>query len=206
MLTQDPDSLGLVGYDRKFLHVNLSTMGPGGERVITSAKRYVVQLGWGPPVEQIMQGEEVPMMFTMCRFQCKFPTALGWPEGPIPASLVLTELERHVPSEAVAEIRPRHNDTATCLVHFDFTDTLLRASGKHSVFYKEVSPAQGICFFGLMMPCHCKMLLNSQSIRMPLEWSVKDMLPAQDSPYVSEMSIVSKSLLPISQSFHSGCF
>jgi hypothetical protein len=89
-----------------------------------------------------MQGEEVPMMFTMCRFQCKFPTALGWPEGPIPASLVLTELERHVPSEAVAEIQPRHNDTATCLIHSDFTDTLLRASGKHSVFYKEVSPAQ----------------------------------------------------------------
>ena len=142
VLTQDPDTLGLVGYDRKLLRVNLSTLGPGGERVITSAKRYVVQLGWGPPVEQIMQGEEVPMMFTMCRFQCKFPTALGWPEGPIPASLVLTELERHVPAEAVAEIQPRHNDTATCLLHADFTDNLLCASGKHSVFYKEVSPAQ----------------------------------------------------------------
>lgn len=140
VLTQDPDSLGLIGYDRKFLRVGLSTMGPGGERVITSAKRYVVQLGRGPEVEQIMEGEEVPMMFTMCRFQCKFPTVLGWPEGPLPASLIMTEIERRIPADAAAEVQPRHNDTATCLVHSEFTDILLRASGKNSVFYKETSP------------------------------------------------------------------
>ena len=142
VLTQDPDSLGLIGYDRKFLRVGLSTMGPGGERVITSAKRYVVQLGWGPAVEQIMEGEEVPMLFTMCRFQCKFPTVLGWPEGPLPAALIMTEIERHIPADAVAEIQPRHNDTATCLVHSEFANILLRASGKNSVFYKESSPVQ----------------------------------------------------------------
>ena len=42
VLTQDLDSLGLLGYERQLLRMNLSTMGPGGDRVITSVKRYVM--------------------------------------------------------------------------------------------------------------------------------------------------------------------
>eukprot|EP00435_Cladocopium_sp_Y103_P055966 s4_g18.t1 len=105
VLTEKPDRLGLVGYDRQYLRVALSAMGAGGERIQTSAMRYVVQLGWGRP-----------------------------------ASLIMTEIERHVPGEAVGEVQPRQNETATFLLHSDYTDHILKQSGKHSVFYKEVNP------------------------------------------------------------------
>ena len=113
VLAPDPDSLGLLGCERQFLWMNLSTMGPGGECVFASVKRYLVQLGWGKAVEQAMQGEEVAMLFTTTRFQCKLPEALGWPSGPIPAALILSKLERRVPAEGVGDIQSRRDDTTT---------------------------------------------------------------------------------------------
>ena len=142
VLTQNPDELGLRGYDRKLLHMNISTMGPDGERVVANVQRYVVQLGWGRAVEQQMVGEEVPMLFTMSRFQARFPEILGWPMGPLPASLVITEISKHIPSEAVAEIQPRQDDSVRFLVHSDYSDHLLRCSGKSSVFFKEADAAK----------------------------------------------------------------
>ena len=149
VLTQDPDSLGLLGYDRQFLRMNLSTMGPGGDRVITSVKRYVVQLGWGKAVEQVMQGEEVSMIFTMARFTCKMPEALGWPSGPLPAALIVAELAHFLPEEAVDDVQSRHNNTATFMVHSDYTDTLLRASGRRSIFFKESKPTKELLLLWL---------------------------------------------------------
>ena len=81
--------------------------------MFASVKRYLVQLGWGKAVEQAMQGEEVAMLFTTTRFQCKLPEALGWPSGPIPAALILSKLERRVPAEGVGDIQSRRDDTTT---------------------------------------------------------------------------------------------
>ncbi|CAK9061868.1 Uncharacterized protein SCF082_LOCUS32335 [Durusdinium trenchii] len=124
-------------------------MGPGGDRVITSVKRYVVQLGWGKAVEQVMQGEEVSMIFTMARFTCKMPEALGWPSGPLPAALIVAELAHFLPEEAVDDVQSRHNNTATFMVHSDYTDTLLRASGRRSIFFKESKPTKELLLLWL---------------------------------------------------------
>ena len=48
--------------------------------------------------------------------------------GPLPASLVITEISKHIPSEAV--------------VHSDYSGHLLRCSGKSSVFFKEADAAK----------------------------------------------------------------
>ena len=59
---------------------------------------------------------------------------IGFPEK-VPASLLTSELEKHVPSDAFAEV-PRESKTVSFLLHNDFVDTVLRALGIGSVFYK----------------------------------------------------------------------
>lgn len=65
----------------------------------------------------------------------KFPPRFGFPEK-VPASLLTSALEKHVPSDAFAEVVPRESKTVSFLLHNDFVDTVLRASGIGSVFYK----------------------------------------------------------------------
>lgn len=149
ILTEDPDRLGLLGYDRQRVRVKLEVMGTNGERIITNSLKFLVQLGFGEPVSQIMVGEESQMIYTMTRFQCKFPESLGWPSGPLPASMIIAELEKHVPNEAISEIQPRHGDSATFLLHSNFKDTMLKASGRNSIFIKQASPAEELLLLWL---------------------------------------------------------
>ena len=136
-------------------------MGTAGERIETQAMRYVVQLGFGQPVQQVMFGPEIKMKYTMCRCQGKFPTAFGWPSGPLPGAIITGELERVVPLEAISEIQPRHNDTATFLLHSSYLSTLLKSSGRNSVFWKEVQPANEYLLLwleeGTTLPDACKL-------------------------------------------------
>ena len=90
-----------------------------------------------------MQGPQADMFFTVKKMTCRFPEALGWPAGPLPASLimaVMAEMEKHVPSEAISDIQPRKGDSATFYIHSDYIDTILRSSGQSRVFIKETSP------------------------------------------------------------------
>ena len=54
--------------------------------------RWLIQISYGQPVSQILQGRKVDI-FTLMRFHiAKFPSRFGWPEK-VPANLVATELQ-----------------------------------------------------------------------------------------------------------------
>ena len=55
------------------------------------------------------------------------------------SSVIAHELERIVPAAAYSEIQPRQGDTATFLLHQDFVNKVLKASGQNSIFYKDKS-------------------------------------------------------------------
>ena len=46
-------------------------------------------------------------------------------------------------------MQPRHGDSATFLFHSDFKDTILKASGRNSVFIKQASPAEELLLLWL---------------------------------------------------------
>ena len=58
----------------------------------------------------------------------------------MPAALVMTELTKHIPEEAISEVQTRQDRSCTFYVHSDFVDTVLRASGQGNVFVKETVP------------------------------------------------------------------
>ena len=71
---------------------------------------------------------------------CKISQSLGWPEK-VPANLVATELKKHVPQDAFSEIVCHESKTASFLLHNEYSDTILRASGRDGVFFKLKKPS-----------------------------------------------------------------
>lgn len=88
-----------------------------------------------------MEGPETTMFFTLRKMTGKMPEALGWPSGQKPASLVVAELTKHVPEEAISDVQTRQDGSCTFYIHADFVDTILRASGQGNFFIKETVPA-----------------------------------------------------------------
>ena len=112
-------------------------MSPDGERVEVPVERWLIQLGFGPHVQQVMHGPEVVMYNSMKAMVVKFSVKQGWPLGPHPASIAVSELNKYVPVEALSEILPRNDSSVAFLVHADYIDVLLRTSGKNGVYIKE---------------------------------------------------------------------
>ena len=140
LLTESPERLGLAGYHKERVRIRLLALNDDGERVETSVMRYLVQIGFGPHVQQVMQGSQADMFFTLRKMTGKMPEALGWPAGQKPAALVMTELTKHIPEEAICEVQTRHDGSSTFYLRADFVDTILRASGQGNFFIKESSP------------------------------------------------------------------
>ena len=136
VVTQDPDLLGLRGYVRHRVRCGISVMGADGERTETQVERFLVQLGFGDPVEQRIIALEIPFMTTMVKMTVKFPERHGWPHGPHPASVVVDQLARYVPEPAIADVVPRDGPSAAFLLHTDYLDVALKNSGKNGVFIK----------------------------------------------------------------------
>ena len=136
VVTQSPDSLGLRGYPRQAIRCGISVMANDGERVTTQVERFLVQVGFGPEVHQRMLGNEVQLMTTMTRMTLKMPERHGWPAGPHPASVIVSELTQYIPEATLAEILPREGDSVSFLVHRDYVDILLKNSGKKGIFMK----------------------------------------------------------------------
>ena len=83
-----------------------------------------------------MVGPEVVLFPSMQGMICKLPERHGWPAGPRPASVVVAELSRLVPVDALSEFVSWDGPSVSLLVHVDFADTLLKASGKRGIFIK----------------------------------------------------------------------
>ena len=80
-------------------------------------------------------------MVTMTKMTVKLPERHGWPAGPHPASIIMSQLSKIVPEPAVADITPREGPSATFLLHTDYVDAVLKHSGIGGVFYKETAGA-----------------------------------------------------------------
>ena len=141
LLTEPPERLGLAGYHKERVRIRLLALNDDGDRVETSVMRYLVQIGFGAHVQQVMQGDQADMYFTLRKMTGKMPEALGRPAGQKPAALVMTELTKHIPEEAISEVQTRHDGSCTFYVHADFVDTILRASGQGNFFVKESTPS-----------------------------------------------------------------
>jgi len=64
LICEQPDRVGLRGYPRKLVSLQLSAMGPDGQRQIVQVERYLVQMSYGEPVQQILSGVRVQMLTT----------------------------------------------------------------------------------------------------------------------------------------------
>ena len=148
MLTvQSPDSLGLVGYPRTSVRCSVSVMTSTGNREIVSASRFLIQLGFGDPVQQILHGEEITLKIAIKDMTARFPERHGWPAGPHPASVIVAELSQFLPEPAISEIVSRHDGSATFLLHNDYIDLALKASGIRGIFLKQrEGPEMHLCW------------------------------------------------------------
>ena len=129
VMSQEPDEIGLRGYPRQKVKCGLSVMGSDGTRTDVQVDRFLVQCGFGLWVSQKMRGPEVVLFSSMQGMICKLPERHGWPAGPRPASVVVAELSRLVPVDALSEFVSRDGPSVSFLVHVDFADTLLWQAG-----------------------------------------------------------------------------
>ena len=136
VVTEPPEALGLRGYPRKKVTCTVSYINDQGERSTTQVQKFLIQLGFGAEVSQTFQGPKVQIMTTMRPMIAKFPPRHHWPTGQIPASTVAQEVEQHIPRHAFYDIISRESQSAALLVHMDYINALLRASGVNGAFYK----------------------------------------------------------------------
>ena len=136
IVTEPPEALGLRGYPRERVTCTISFVNDQGERATAIVQKYLIQLGFDAKVSQIFHGPKVNIMTTMRPMVAKFPPRHHWPAGQIPASTVAQELEQHIPRHAFDDIVSRESQSAALLVHVDFVNTLLCASGINGAFYK----------------------------------------------------------------------
>ena len=136
VVTEPPEALGLRGYPRKKVTCTVSYINDQGERSTTQVQKFLIQLGFGAEVSQTFQGPKVQIMTTMRPMIAKFPPRHHWPTGQIPPSTVAQEVEQHIPRHAFDDIISRESQSAALLVHMDYINALLRASGVNGAFYK----------------------------------------------------------------------
>jgi hypothetical protein len=136
VVTEPPEALGLRGYPRERITCTISYVNDHGQRDTTRVQKFLVQIGFGPPVCQLFHGQRVQIMTTMRPMIAKFPSRHHWHPGQIPASTVANEVSQHIPTQAIDDIICRETQSASLLVHIDYIDALLCASGVNGAFYK----------------------------------------------------------------------
>eukprot|EP00435_Cladocopium_sp_Y103_P017419 s3468_g4.t1 len=136
ILTSQPaQDFGMKGFPQQRVQCSIHVLTDTGTRERVDVLRWLIQISYGSPVSQVMAGPRVDIYTTMKCCIAKFPARFGWPEK-IPANLVSTELQKHVPQDAFSDIVCRESKTASFLLHEEYTECILKASGQGGVFYK----------------------------------------------------------------------
>jgi hypothetical protein len=94
-------------------------------------------MSYGEPVQQRLSGVRVQMLTTTMPMVIKLPLRHGWAEGPLPGSISMHELIKHVPTLAISELQPREDQSASFLLQNQFKLQLLQASGQNGAFIKQ---------------------------------------------------------------------
>ena len=137
LISESPDRVGLRGFPRKQVTLQLSAMGAEGERQTVQVERFLVQISYGELVTQLLTGVRVQMLTTTIPMVAKLPVRHGWAEGPLPGSVFMHELTKYVPVFAISELQPREDQSASFLLHNQYKKQLLRASGQNGAFFKQ---------------------------------------------------------------------
>jgi hypothetical protein len=136
VIVQEPDTLHLQGYPRSRIRCTFNVCTQGADRQQVTVERWLVQLGFADSVQMTKHGDEITVGVTMRKMTAKCSKHRGWQEGPIPAGILSTFLDKHVSQSAYADIQSRMDGSFTFQCHEVFCETLLRASGKDGIFIK----------------------------------------------------------------------
>ena len=166
IVVQHPDELGLHAYPRSLVSCSLSISSQGGKREIINITRWLVQLGFGPQVERVV---EVHVATHMSKMTAHFSVQRGWPDDVHPAKLLTTHLGKFVSDFAIDQIQPRMNGTFAFLCHTDKIDTLLKASGQDGI--SAYSSSRKARTFNLWSCCGFRKICRSKK-----PWSMPVML------------------------------
>ena len=141
--TQHPRAYGLAGYLSHSIQCTFHIRSGDAEITSTQVKRHLIQLGFGDSVIQSAQGDLVHIPITMHKMVAKFPPSFDWFPEMITGSSVSSLLQEHVREAAIEDILVRPDMySVTMFIHESEVDKLLRASGKHGVFYKMHKSSQ----------------------------------------------------------------
>ena len=115
VLTQCPDELGMCGYPRDCVSCTLVVATEHGAKEYVQAKRWLVQLGVGSPVQRQVEGDEITVGIHMSKMVCKLSPLHGWASGQHPSSVLIAQLTARIPEAAVDSIIARDDATFTFL-------------------------------------------------------------------------------------------
>ena len=153
LLVQNPDSFGLTSYPRALVTCSLSVASAGCEREIVQVQRYLVQLGFGSPVQRQVQGTEVHLDVHMRRMSAKFSTHRGWAPTEYPGNILVSHLSQYISDFAIDQVQPRVNGSFSFLCHSNKVDTLLKASGSEGIFIKQLDCEEAMELIWLQPEC-----------------------------------------------------
>eukprot|EP00438_Fugacium_kawagutii_P026271 Skav227696 [mRNA] locus=scaffold2761:141321:142028:- [translate_table: standard] len=89
LITEPPERFGMLGYHWEHVRIRILAINYDGDKVETSVMRFLVQVGFGPHVQQVMEGPQAQKFSTQRKMTGKMPEGLGWPAGQKPAALVM---------------------------------------------------------------------------------------------------------------------
>ena len=136
LIVQPPNEVGLRGYPYDAITCQMQTLDADNNQKITLVDRHLVQIGFGDPVLQVASGDVVQFPSCMIRLVVKASPHLGWLPEMVSANMVAKFLDKIVPPGSYADILSRTDTSATCRVHCDHVDSLLRHSGQQGIFVK----------------------------------------------------------------------
>ena len=117
LLVESPDVLGLKSYPRSIVSCSLSVAGNDCARELVTVQRFLVQLGFGPPVLRQVDGTEVRIDIHMRRMAAKFSVHRGWAPGEHPGNILVAHVQQWIPDIAIDQVQPRINGSFSFLCH-----------------------------------------------------------------------------------------
>lgn len=131
--TQSNVQLGLRAYPCEHIHLHFQVIGDDGEPKEVQTQRYIIQLGFGPPVTMQAVGDRIDLPRTMLKLVIKLPRYFGWTPETIRGNTVTTLISQHIDLQAVENLQCREDGSATFMLHESFFTKLLAASGQDSM-------------------------------------------------------------------------
>jgi hypothetical protein len=162
LCTQHPAEIGMKGYPAQELTCTFHVKDDDGTEKSILVRRFLVQLGFGQPVLQRVDGDLVSIPTPMHKVTLKLPYVHGWRQETCTIQSIAKILDARIPSPAYEQILVRQDQSATVPVHESEILNLLRTSGQEAVFLKLHGSSP--------------LLQDADILWLPVEYSLDDAL------------------------------